>query len=217
MLGGHWPPPVSETEAVRVDRALHATSAAGKSDKSKAGTIRRGQTNCISDHAFLQVLDELGLQDKIRFGQPVPVRQIAQIMADADLGIVPKRADSFGNEAYSTKIMEFMSLGVPVVVSSTKIDSFYFNDSVVRFFESGNVEALAEAMLDVLRNPELRKRMVINASQYAAENSWEIRKEDYLELVDALIDNRPIHPSTRKPAKSEPAARVMGDAVLVVE
>jgi hypothetical protein len=29
--------------------------------------------------------------------------------------------------------MEFMSVGVPVVVSSTKIDRFYFNDSVVHF------------------------------------------------------------------------------------
>ena len=69
----------------------------------------------------------------------------ARHLANADLGVVPKRADSFGNEAYSTKIMEFMSLGVPVVVSSTKIDRFYFDDSVVRFFESGNADALATA------------------------------------------------------------------------
>jgi glycosyltransferase involved in cell wall biosynthesis len=100
---------------------------------------------------------------------------------------VPKRADSFGNEAYSTKIMEFMSLGVPAVVSKTKIDQFYFNDSVVRFFESGNVEALAAAMLDVLQNPELRARMVNNASAYSDLHSWKRRKADYLKIVDDLI------------------------------
>ena len=108
-------------------------------------------------------------------------------MANSDLGVVPKRADSFGNEAYSTKIMEFMSLGVPVVVSRTKIDQYYFDDSVVRFFESGNPDALAEAMLDVLGDSSLRQRMVANASSYSNRHSWKQRKPDYLRIVDDLI------------------------------
>src|SRR5206468_12617972 len=115
----------------------------------------------------------LGLDGKVRFFSPVPVREIADVMAGADLGVVPKRADSFGNEAYSTKIMEFMSLGVPVVVSNTKIDRYYFNDSVVRFFESGNPDALADAMLEVLRDPNLSRRLVTNGFAYAARHSWD--------------------------------------------
>ena len=98
-----------------------------------------------------------------------------------------KRADSFGNEAYSTKIMEFMALGVPVVVSKTTIDQFYFNESVVRFFESGNMEKLAEAMLEVLRDGELRRRLVTNAFAYVAQNSWDSRRGDYLRLIDSLV------------------------------
>ena len=128
----------------------------------------------------------------MRFFDPRPVSEIAEVMSQADLGVVPKRADSFGNEAYSTKIMEFMSLGVPLVVSSTKIDRFYFNDSVVRFFESGNPDALAEAIVEVLQNDELRRRMIANALEYAEQNSWQRRQGDYLELVDALIENRPV-------------------------
>ena len=78
----------------------------------------------------------------------------------------PRSADCFGNEAYSTKIMEFMSLGVPTVVSSTKIDRFYFDDSVVRFFESGNVDALSDAMLEIIRDRQLRRRMTANGLDY---------------------------------------------------
>lgn len=132
---------------------------------------------------------ELGLNGSVHFHQPRPVREIAGVMADADLGVVPKRADSFGNEAYSTKIMEFMALGVPVVVSSTKVDRFYFDDSVVRFFESGNVDALAAAIVEVLHNREETRARIARASAYAQSNCWDTRKHDYLALVDSLCAN----------------------------
>jgi glycosyltransferase involved in cell wall biosynthesis len=141
--------------------------------------------------ALIALTATLGLSDKVRFFEPLRITEIVRIMANADLGVVPKRADSFGNEAYSTKIMEFMSLGVPVVISRTKIDQFYFNDSVVKFFDSGNAEALADGMLLVLRDKALREQMITNASVYAARNSWESRKTDYLQLVDSLCSNSP--------------------------
>src|SRR5207302_221205 len=115
---------------------------------------------------------------------------IATIMANADVGVVPKRADSFGDEAYSTKIMEFMAVGLPVIVSSTTVDRYYFNDSIVRFFESGNPDALAREMMAVLRNDELRSRMTAQAFKYAATHCWENRKGDYLRLVDSLCARR---------------------------
>jgi glycosyltransferase involved in cell wall biosynthesis len=148
---------------------------------------------------LVQLTRDLGLTDKVRFFEPRPVSEIAGVMSQADLGVVPKRADSFGNEAYSTKIMEFMSLGVPMVVSSTKIDRFYFNDSVVRFFESGNSDALAEAIIEVLSNDDIRQRMIANALEYASQNNWQRRQAAYLELVDALIENRPVTLDGGKP------------------
>jgi len=137
-----------------------------------------------------KLTQELGLNGSVRFHDPLPLRQIAAVMAQADLGVVPKRADSFGNEAYSTKIMEFMSVGVPVVISSTKIDRYYFDDSVARFFQSGSEDELAEAMHEVLSNEQLRREMVARATVYADRNSWKHRKTDYLMLVDSLFIRR---------------------------
>jgi glycosyltransferase involved in cell wall biosynthesis len=136
---------------------------------------------------LVELRANLQLEEKVKFHEPLPLREIAQVMANADLGVVPKRADSFGNEAYSTKTMEFMALGVPVLVSRTKVDSYYFDSTVVRFFESGNVPALAEAMLELIRRKDLRDQLVTSASSYAELNSWERKREEYFELVDSLI------------------------------
>jgi glycosyltransferase involved in cell wall biosynthesis len=133
---------------------------------------------------------ELGLNSNVSFFSPVRMTEIARIMAGADLGVVPKRADSFGNEAYSTKIMEFMAVGVPVVVSNTKIDRYYFDNSVVRFFESGNHDTLATVMIEMLRDQRMRRGIIERAFAYVARNSWESRKTAYLNLVDSLCEYR---------------------------
>jgi glycosyltransferase involved in cell wall biosynthesis len=135
---------------------------------------------------LIALTEKLGLNDKVKIFDSAPLETIADLISNADLGVVPKRADSFGNEAYSTKIMEFMSQGVPVVVSRTKIDNFYFDNSVVRFFTSGDVKALAEAMCDVIDNPALREKLIAGGYRYVDLHSWDRRKHEYLNLVDTL-------------------------------
>ena len=135
---------------------------------------------------LIGLADQLGLKDKVKFCGSISLDRIPDVIANADLGIVPKRADSFGNEAYSTKIMEFMSQGVPVVVSRTKIDTFYFDDSVVKFFESGNAEAMAEAMLQVIEDSALQDALIAKGYDYVARHSWDEKRKCYLDLVDSL-------------------------------
>jgi glycosyltransferase involved in cell wall biosynthesis len=141
----------------------------------------------------------LGLSEKVLFFRSLPLREVSALMAEADLAVVPKRANSFGNQAYSTKIMEFMALGVPLVVSKTRIDSFYFDDSLVRFCESENVEDFASGMVDLLTNDALCRQLISNAQKYVAANHWGIRKQDYLELVDRLISGVKESDGSRSP------------------
>ena len=135
---------------------------------------------------LMLLVRELGLEDSVKFHGGIPLDQMAQLIANADLGVVPKRADSFGNEAYSTKIMEFMSQGVPVVVSRTKIDSFYFSEGIVHFFQSGDSEAMASAMLEVVRDKKLRDSLIASGYEYVERNSWSRKKKEYLDLIDSL-------------------------------
>jgi glycosyltransferase involved in cell wall biosynthesis len=133
-----------------------------------------------------RLVRRLGLSGYVRFCGNVPLDEIPDVIANADLGIVPKRADSFGNEAYSTKIMEFMSQGIPVVVSRTKVDTFYFDEGTVHFFASGDSRSLAKAILDVAGNRSLRDGLATRGLEYVERNGWEGNKKNYLDLVDTL-------------------------------
>ena len=130
---------------------------------------------------------ELHLEDKVFLNSPLPLREIASIMANADLGIVPKRNDSFGGDAFSTKIFEFMALGVPVVVADTRIDKYYFNDSLLRFFNAGDCNDLARVMLEAYNNRDMNKKLASQALKFAQQHSWGKKKGEYLALINRLV------------------------------
>jgi glycosyltransferase involved in cell wall biosynthesis len=102
--------------------------------------------------------------------------------------------------------MEFMSQGVPVVASRTKIDTFYFSDSEVHFFPSGDARAMADAMLQVIENKTLRDSLIEGGYRYAEQNSWNQKKSEYLDLVDSLSTEtfREPEPVIRGGAKTLP-------------
>lgn len=137
-----------------------------------------------------ELIRSLALDDAIRIKDFLPSVQIAKVMGDASVGVVPKRADGFGNEAFSTKILEFMACGVPVVVARTRVDEYYFSRDVLTFFEAGNVESLAAALLDVYRSPIDAKRKATAALTLARSMSWQTKSPDYRSLVDSVAEQR---------------------------
>jgi glycosyltransferase involved in cell wall biosynthesis len=139
--------------------------------------------------ALKSLIAELGLQDKVFLKSRLPLDQIAGVIESADLGVVPKRKNGFGNEAFSTKILEFMSLDVPVIVPDTLIDKYYFNDSVACFFNANDEKSLADTLLRLIKDGNLRQKLVTNASEFVRKYNWEANKHSYFELVDSLVAN----------------------------
>lgn len=150
---------------------------------------------------LIRLTQELRIDSRVVFRHFLPVQEIAEVMAEADLAIVPKRASSpFGNEADSTKILEFMTLGVPVIESRTRIGTYYHNDSIVRFFKSEDVDDLAAQIIALWKDESVRRQLVQSAREHARANNWEVKKDEYLRLVNSL---QPCESSTRNSAKAE--------------
>lgn len=138
--------------------------------------------------SLMTLASDLQMQKRVFFHKFLPSEDIAQVMARADLAIEPKRAKSaFGNEALSTKILEFMALGVPIVASRTATHAYYYQDSLIEYYDNDNEEQLAAAMISLYKNGDVRDKLRANGSRYAAENTWQAKKHEYLQLVDELL------------------------------
>ncbi len=137
--------------------------------------------------ALTELIRTLGADQRILYKGARTLDEVASIMENADLGIVPKRSVGFGNEAFSTKILEFMAMGIPVLVPDTTVDSFYFDSSVVRFFRAGDEASLSENMLHLIAHPSERERLVRNADQFVKRYVWSNNEDVYLGIVDSLL------------------------------
>jgi glycosyltransferase involved in cell wall biosynthesis len=144
-----------------------------------------------AESALRALIEDLGLDQCVQMKAPMPLRDIAAVMANADLGVVPKRDGSFGGEAFSTKILEFMALGIPLVVADTRIDRHYFDDSLLRFFPAGDERALADMIVEAYEHQDEGHCRAAAALEYVAVNSWGHKKHAYLDLVHALVRGAP--------------------------
>ncbi len=84
-----------------------------------------------------------------------------------------------------------MTVGVPLIVPNTTIDSYYFDDSLVTFFKANDETSLADAMLRMAKNPELRRHQVENSLAFVKKFTWDTNRAGYLDLVDFLVNGKP--------------------------
>jgi glycosyltransferase involved in cell wall biosynthesis len=136
---------------------------------------------------LIQMARDFGLEQRVIFHAGMSSQEIAQVMVNTDLAVEPKLSKiPFSNEAASTKILEFMAAGVPIVASRTSIHSRYYSDSILKYYDADDDEALATCIFSMWLDPQGRKEQVGRATQYVDQNNWEAKKADYLRLVDKV-------------------------------
>jgi glycosyltransferase involved in cell wall biosynthesis len=151
---------------------------------------------------LLKLRDELGIQDRVTFSDGyVPVETIPGLLADADVGIVPLRLSDGTDIMLPTKLLEYVSVGIPCIVPATGTICRYFDETMVHFFEAEDHVSLANALIDLYERPELRESLAEQATErFGRAHRWSEHKKIYLELVSELVgspsrsadDDRPI-------------------------
>lgn len=129
---------------------------------------------------------KLDIESFVSFHKPVSIDKIPEFIAQADIGIVPKRGGIFSDNALSSKLLEFVKMGVPAVVSRTPVEKMYFDEDMVMFFEPEDPKDLARCVMELYSNPEKRTTLVQNANQFNKKHNWAHYKKNYHKLIDKL-------------------------------
>ncbi|HXG39650.1 MAG TPA: glycosyltransferase family 4 protein, partial [Candidatus Limnocylindrales bacterium] len=124
--------------------------------------------------SLVELARRLGLGDAVEFStERLPTRGLARLVAGADVGLVPYRRDVFTDGILPTKLMEYALLGMPAIVTRTPAIERLFDESMVRFVPGDDVDALAEAIVELARRPDLRAALGQGIRRFAERHRWE--------------------------------------------
>jgi glycosyltransferase involved in cell wall biosynthesis len=139
---------------------------------------------------LLELRRKLGLEGTVTFSDGfVPVERIPELIADADVGIVPLRVSPGTDIMLPTKLLEYTSLGIPTICPRTNTIRAYFDEEMVEFFEAGDPDSLAEAILRLHADPDWRASLAEQAAaRFADRYRWTSHKKVYTELVTRLLE-----------------------------
>ena len=120
--------------------------------------------------------------------RPTPVEEIPARLEEADLGVVPTLRDDFTEMLLPVKLLEYVHMGLPVVASRLPVIERYFGDDVL-LAEPGDPASLAAAIEGVRSAPDTALDRALGASERLAEIEWRRQREQYLDLVDGLVEH----------------------------
>ena len=128
------------------------------------------------------LVEKLHLQQHVFFHQMVQIDELAEILTTMDIGLVPKHDGIFIGEAISTKMFDYAAVGLPIICSKTPGDSLYFDETMVQFFEPGNSDQLAESIIKLYHNYELRKKYSENATKLIRKMNWQTVQRELIDI-----------------------------------
>jgi glycosyltransferase involved in cell wall biosynthesis len=115
-----------------------------------------------------------GVADLVSFDGPVPLDRIPAIVRSAWLGVQPNRNDPLMRFNFSTKVLEWARLGLPVVIGATPPIRAAFDPSELMMIEPGDLDALCAAITRAHDDPaelaEMTERARAAAERYRYED-----------------------------------------------
>ncbi len=130
---------------------------------------------------FFEFIRQLGIDDSVRFLGYVPIKDLPAVYGAATVFVYPSLYEGFGLPP-----LEAMACGTPVITSNTSSLPEVVGDAGI-MVDPHDVEALANAMLQVLGDSDLRREMSARGIERAKQFSWQETARRTLNVYESIL------------------------------
>jgi glycosyltransferase involved in cell wall biosynthesis len=131
-------------------------------------------------------VERTGTADRVHLNGRVAMEQLPELLAGADVGLVPSLPEPYLQYSLSTKLLEYAAMGVPTIASDLATFRSHFNDESIRYVPGGDPGALAAAIRELASDPAGAARLGAEAQRQAAGYAWSLQAEHYVAVVERL-------------------------------
>jgi glycosyltransferase involved in cell wall biosynthesis len=143
--------------------------------------------SCPALDSIEQLSKSLQLDHKVAILRGgVRLERLADELKIMNIGIIGNRKGVATDIMLPVKMLEYVSLGIPVVAPRLKCIQHYFSEGMVSFFEPENVESMASAILTLYQDPGRRVEKARQARAFLDRYGWEKHKYDLIRMYDNL-------------------------------
>lgn len=128
-----------------------------------------------------------GTADRVHLNGPVPIDELPALIAAADIGVIPSLPEPYMQYSLSTKLLEYASMGIPIVASDLRTFRAHFTDEAIRYVPGGDAEGLAAAIRSLVADPVGTARLGAEARRQAAQYAWAEQAQRYVAIVEKLM------------------------------
>lgn len=119
-------------------------------------------------HRMLELIDVLGVTDRVQFIEPQPHHILSTYYRAADVVLVPSRSESFGLVA-----LEAAACGTPVVANAVGgLLTIVEHGRTGYLVADRNPDVFARHVTDLVNQPVLARTLGINAAEHARRYTW---------------------------------------------
>jgi len=146
-----------------------------------------GPMNECSD-SLKELAKRLQVDNHVEFISSVPNNEIPQFLKDADVGIYPALPGPHMSIAVPGKILEFATMGLPIVSTGLKIVKEIFDNESVLFFEAGNYKEFAFQIIKINEDPDLRQELSVKAAKIIEEKfPYDQEAANYFSILSKIV------------------------------
>jgi len=167
-----------------LDLAIKAIELANENIKMTLTIIGNGEQK----NELIQYCKDKNIFNRLIFFKSfLPIEVLADEIKKYDIGIAPNRK-SIQTErcGLSGKILEYMMMGIPVVIPRLKINELYFSDEMVSYYQPDDYVDLSKKLIVLAEDEKARENKINNAQGFFSEHNYSMQTESYLELADNL-------------------------------